>query len=497
MLVSNRWVTSLVRAIPLIAMLLCAAGVHAQTLTTVRVASGLTRPVFATSPTGDFSRLFIVERKAPADILILDLATKTLNFTPFLDLDNVDTVVSEGLLGMAFHPDYATNGKFYVNYVADGGTAGITTISEFEVSADPDLADESSVKTIIMYDQPQGNHNGGWIGFGPDGYLYIASGDGGGQHDDDAGHTVGTGNGQDITANLLGKMLRIDVDSDDFPADATRNYAIPPDNPFVAGSPLGDAGDDEIWAYGLRNPWRASFDRATGDLYIADVGQGTLEELDFQQSYDPSDPAQMPGMPDYPGGRNYGWRLREGTIATPTGGICPNPPVDCPEPPDHVNPIYEYTHGSGDEEGFSVTGGYVYRGPILGIQGHYFFADFQQPRIWSFRFDGSDPGDFDGTNVMDFTVRTTELTPDVGTNDFVAGFGEDGLGNLYIVDHGTAGGTGEVFVLPEPGASTTLGAGALCLLLLNRRRRGATGGLGSRHRRDREFRIHSIRSAGR
>ena len=428
------------------ALLISGAEAQAQPIATVRVASGLTGPVFATSPPGDTQRLFIVERRGPADIRILDLGSGTLNPTPFLDLDAVATVVSEGLLGLAFHPDFANNRKFYVNYVAAGGTAGITTIAEFEASsADPDLADPSSARTLLTFDQPQTNHNGGWIGFGPDGFLYIATGDGGGQCDGEAGHTSGIGNGQDQTV-LLGKMLRIDVDGDDFPADAGRNYAIPADNPFVSGSPLGDLGADEIWAYGLRNPIRASFDRATGDLYIADVGQNTNEEIDFQESYDPFDPAQQPGMPGYPGGRNYGWRLREGTIATPSGGICPNPPVDCAPPPDNVDPIFEYDPPGSQ----SVTGGYVYRGPIPGLQGLYFFADFETQQIWSFRFDGSDVGDFDGMNVTDFTERTGDLTPDVGSIDLVTGFGEDAAGNLYIVDHGVVSGEGEVFRVVGP-----------------------------------------------
>ena len=226
--------------------------------------------------------------------------------------------------------------------------------------------------------------------------------------------------------------------------DSTRNYGIPSDNPFV-----DETGDDEIWAYGLRNPWRNSFDRETGDLYIGDVGQGSREEIDYQ-------PASSSG------GENYGWRLREGTIATPATGIGGAKPADA------VDPIYEYPRGTGDLEGRSVTGGYVYRGPIQSLQGTYFFADFINNRIWSLRHDGSNPSNFDGTNYVDFTDWTEMLEPDVGTINSIASFGEDALGNLYIVDLG-----GEIFmVIPEPTSCVLLGLGALMVGVVSRRVRG-------------------------
>ncbi|HYB99117.1 MAG TPA: PQQ-dependent sugar dehydrogenase [Candidatus Limnocylindrales bacterium] len=403
------------------ALLVLPAGAASAAITTELVTGGLERPLFATAPPGDTGRLFLVEQHS-GRIRILDLGNDTLLATDFLDLDDIATDDEQGLLGLAFHPEYAENGYFYVNLTRAGD--GDTEIRRYEVSSDPDVADEKSGQLVLSYVQPQNNHNGGWMGFGPDGFLYIASGDGGGSNDAGTGHTAGTGNAQDITDNLLGKILRIDVDGDDFPADAARNYAIPPSNPFV-----GVTGDDEIWSYGLRNPWRASFDRNTGDFYIGDVGQSSREEIDVQRAGDG-------------GGQNYGWRLREGTIQTPTvGGARPSGAID---------PIYDYTRGSGAFQGRSVTGGYVYRGPIEEIQGHYFFADFATARIWSLIYDGSAPATFDGSNYTDLSDRTAELDPaGEASIDDVASFGEDAQGNLYIVELG-----GQLFrVIEAPDAA--------------------------------------------
>jgi hypothetical protein len=241
---------------------------------------------------------------------------------------------------------------------------------------------------------------------------------------------------QDTTDQWLGKVLRVDVDRDDFPADPTRNYGIPPDNPFV-----GEAGDDEIWAYGLRNPWRASFDRLTGDFWIGDVGQGAREEIDLQ-------PAGSAG------GANYGWRLREGTLATPT--------VGGPKPPGAIDPLYDYPHGSGPLEGHSVTGGVVYRGPIASLQGRYLFADFFTARVWSLRWDGSDPALFDGTNYTDFVDFGDDprFVPDAGVLAQVTSFGEDAQGNVYLTCLG-----GDVFRLTSL-APPVPGPGALAPALL-------------------------------
>lgn len=393
-------------------------------VTAVPVASGFSRPVVAASPPGDTARLFVVEQHT-GRIRIVRLADGSIEPADFLDLGGLATGNEQGLLGLAFHPDYASNGWFYVNLTVSSGD---TEVRRYQVSGDPDVADPTSGTLVLGWSQPQTNHNGGWLGFGPDGYLYVSSGDGGSSDDAGTGHTSGTGNAQDVTNNLLGKMLRIDVDGDDFPADAARNYAIPPSNPFV-----GVAGDDEIWAYGLRNPWRASFDRQTGDLWMADVGQNTREEIDVQ-------PAASTG------GENYGWRLREGTIATPSGGVGGARPAGA------IDPIYDYAHGGGALEGFSVTGGYVYRGPVAEIQGHYFFADYVTERIWSLVWDGSDPSGFDGTNHTSFVDRTAELASDGAAIGEISSFGEDALGNLYVIDLG-----GEIFriVAGTPPSSTS------------------------------------------
>lgn len=397
---------------------LAAPMAHAQTpLTTERVASGLTRPVYVTHAPGDDSRLFIVEQRSGTigRIRVLDLTTNTLLPTPFLSVSPVATGNEQGLLGLALHPDFLTNGYFWINYTNGSGT---TIISRYRVVGDPattNTADASTVEVVLTLAQPFSNHNGGWMGFGPDGYLYIATGDGG--SGGDPGNRA-----QDITSQLLGKMLRIDVDGPDnipgnadddaFPADPTRLYSIPSDNPYV-----GITGDDEIWAYGLRNPWRNSFDRETGDLWIADVGQNMWEEINFQ-------PASSVG------GENYGWRCYEASTTFNTTG--------CASASTMVFPIHEYDHNTA---GFScsVTGGYVYRGPICDLKGTYFFADYCSNQIYSFRYNGA---------VTGFTNRTTELAPGGGLSiGSITSFGEDNRGNLYIVDQG-----GEVFrVIPAGG----------------------------------------------
>lgn len=375
----------------------------AQSLTMERVATGMASPIFATHAPTDGERLFIAQRAGA--IRILNLNTGNLNGANFMTVPNVDTFFEGGLLGLAFHPNYQENGFFYVNYTITAGGSFRTRIARFTRTS-PDTADPSSQLVLLEIAQPAGNHNAGWIGFGPDGYLYIATGDGGGSNDSGSGHTAGTGNAQDITNNLLGKMLRVDVDGDDFPADPLRNYAIPKDNPFV-----GITGDDEIFLYGLRNPFRCSFDRENGDLYMADVGQGAREEISF-----------------YPGTgnkkRNMGWRLREGTITTPGG-------VGGPQPADGVNPIYDYPR-TGPFGGSSVTGGIVYRGPIQALQGNYFFADYNSFNLWSLRYDGSNPDTFDGTNFNALTRWTNDITVDAGIIRRIVAMGEDLEGNMYL-----------------------------------------------------------------
>ncbi|TWU25645.1 PQQ-dependent sugar dehydrogenase [Bythopirellula polymerisocia] len=366
-----------------------------------RVVNGLNQPVFATFAPGDKERLFVLERTGT--IKIVNLSTETIISTPFLSVPDTDSSSSEeGLLGLAFHPDYATNGKFYINVTVDddGGTAATRThIREYTVSENPEVANAGATE-LLAFNQPQSNHNGGWIGFSPnDGYLYIMTGDGGNGNDTGTGHTAGIGNSQDITSNLLGKALRIDVDGTN---GTGGNYGIPASNPFV-----GVTGDDEIWAYGLRNPYRASFDRQTGDLWIGDVGQGSREEIDFQPASDT-------------GGRNYGWRVREGFIQNPA---YPNDPT----PAGAVDPEYDYPRGGGA----AVTGGYVYRGPDPELQGQYFFGDSQQNFIRTF-----DPLNPIGTA----TNIHGSLPPDAGTLNAPVSFAEDFYGNLYVLDY-----TGEIF----------------------------------------------------
>lgn len=368
-----------------------------------RVVSNLEAPLFATyAPAAEFERyLFVVEQNA-ATIQVLDLEAEQLLPVPLLTLppDAVLTSGTEqGLLGLAFHPDFAENGQFYVSYTAPGGgEAGQTELVEYRVDPSDRLrAEATTARVILTIDRPASNHNGGWIGFGPDGYLYWASGDGGGFGFQPGMPSIAD-NAQDITDNLLGKILRLDVDGDDFAADAARNYAIPADNPFV-----GTAGDDEIWAYGLRNPWRASFDRLTGDFWIADVGQSAREEVNLQ-------------LAGSPGGENYGWNLREGSLDTPAAGSLP---VEA-----RTDPIYEYEHGSGSGRGNSVTGGYVYRGEIPALQGQYIFGDFVSQQVWS----------LDTENNFAFQDWTPRLSADRGSLGNIASFGEDFAGNLYAVD---------------------------------------------------------------
>jgi glucose/arabinose dehydrogenase len=387
-------------------------------MTTQRVASGLLDPVYVTAPAGDAERLFIVEQNGVIKIL----KNGTVLARPFLDIQHRvnNGGTEQGCLGLAFHPDYATNGYLYVYFI--GGTgAGVSRIRRFTVSTDPDSAVDASIHNILQFNQPFTNHNGGQIAFGPDGYLYFGSGDGGSANDPN-------GNGQN-GMTLLGKMLRIDVDGDDFPLDDAKNYAIPPDNPFVSDPNVLD----EIWARGMRNPYRWSFDSATGDMYIGDVGQECWEEIDFQ-------PASSTG------GENYGWRITEGTHC-----FVPSNPFNCNQPQTCsaglVNPIREYNHAS---DGFScsVTGGYVYRGSAIpSMQGHYFYADFCSDQIYTFRYNGS---------VQDLQNRTTQLDPPGALSIAnISAFGQDGLGELYIVELHAS--NGEVFkIIPDPASGSAI-----------------------------------------
>lgn len=339
------------------------------------VIEGMARPLDLLSPPGDLERIFVVEQ--PGVIRILQAGA--LLETPFLDIsDRVKRDGNEqGLLGLAFHPQYAENGYFYVNYTSFVGV-GDTVIARYSVSAsDPNRGDPNSEVVLLTVSQPYANHNGGGMVFGPEGYLYMSLGDGGSAGDPQ-------GNGQSLNTHL-GKILRIDVDGGE-------PYAIPSDNPFAGGG-----GMSEIWAYGLRNPWRFSFDRATGDLYIADVGQNAWEEINFQ-------PAGVPG------GWNYGWDYLEGTH--PFEGQ-PDPSLEL------VDPIFEYQHGVG----CSVTGGYVYRGELLPeFRGIYLFSDYCTGRVWGL------------LRGADGSWQNKELFQ-TGWN--VSSFGQDAQGELYIIDQGS------------------------------------------------------------
>ena len=391
----------------LLAALLAAAPAAAN-LTTVRVAQGLSGPVFVTAPPGDGSRLFIVEFNTGRIKILKNGSVLT---APFLDIGPLVTNNTNfGLLGLAFHPQYQTNGYFYVQYVDN---ALQPTVARYHVSGDPDVADSGSALTVIQISAIV-DHQGGTIAFGPDGYLYVGFGD---------GQATDPSNKAQNDGDLHGKLLRLDV-------DGGTPYAIPASNPFVgAGDPL-----DEIWAKGFRNPFRFSFDRLTGDLYIGDVGQSVREEVDFQ-------PAASGG------GENYGWRLME-------GNLCFNPPTAC-DPGGLTPPILDYPHFGGGCSG-SISGGAVYRGTALrGNQGRYFFADYCTATIWSFRYDGA--------TLTDLTNRTAELDPGGGLQINVpTAIGEDAAGELYIVDMG-----GEVFkIVPAVPALGSAAQGVLAAFLV-------------------------------
>ncbi|MBI5291449.1 MAG: PQQ-dependent sugar dehydrogenase [Chloroflexi bacterium] len=321
------------------------------------IADGLTRPTYLTH--GGDSRLFILEQRG----LIRLVVDGQLLPTPFLDITSIvdDSANERGLLGLAFHPDYAANGQFFVNFTGAGGD---TYIRRYTVSADPNLADSDSGKALLHIAQPYPNHNGGGIVFGPDGLLYIGMGDGGDQGDPQ-------GNGQNPNA-LLAKLLRLDVNAPN--------------------------AKPEIVAMGLRNPWRFSFDRATGDLWLGDVGQNQWEEIDFVPA-------------PFPPGLNFGWNLVEGAhpyaASGPVAGL--------------TAPVAEYLHNEG---GCSVTGGYVYRGSALPeLSGVYLFGDYCSGIIWSLVPDGA--GGWQRAVFME-----------TGYN--ISSFGEDASGELYVIDHNGA-----------------------------------------------------------
>jgi len=355
------------------AFLLLCCGVWGQTVRLAELARGFSRPLDLQQPDDGSRRLFVVQQGGVIRIIENGQAVAQ----PFLDItDRVSQAADErGLLGMAFPAGYATKRHFYVNYVSRGNP-GTTTISRFRVTgANANVADASSEEVLLTQAQPFSNHNGGQLQFGPDGFLYIGLGDGGSGGDPQ-------GNAQN-PQSLLGKMLRIDVES-----DASR-YRVPASNPFVNDSRYRP----EIWATGLRNPWRYSFDRETGDFWIGDVGQGRAEEIDFQ-------PASSRG------GENYGWNVMEGLSCFQPG---------CSR--SGVLPVFEYTRQQGD---LSITGGYVYRGGRWpSLRGLYFYGDFVSGRIWTLRRQGDQ--------------WVSEMAARLPSNS-VSTFGEDRAGELYVAD---------------------------------------------------------------
>ncbi len=338
-----------------------------------KLIDGLTSPVFVTHAGDKSGRMFVVEKTGT--IAILRDGKRVA--TPFLDVSSLITSSGseQGLLGLAFQPDYTTSGRFFVYYTASNGD---DTLARYQVSDNPDVANPASAQVLFAQPDFAPNHNGGMLAFGPDGYLYVGLGDGGGGGDPQA-------NGQK-RSTLLGKLLRLDVSGD-------APYTIPSNNPWPNGD---DQARPEIWAYGLRNPWRFSFDRATGDLYIGDVGQNTYEEIDFQ-------PAGAAG------GLNYGWSIRE-ALHCFQANTC--------ESSGTIDPIVEYDHS----QGCSVTGGYVYRGARFpSLQGQYIFGDYCSGTIWSLQRDAA--GSWKQRKLLNSGLS-------------ISSFGEDEAGELYIIDLG-------------------------------------------------------------
>jgi glucose/arabinose dehydrogenase len=356
-----------------------AATPTSATVSLVKVAS-VTQPVLVTSPRDGSNRLFIVEKGGRIRIV----KNGSLLATPFLDISGaVSKGGEQGLLGLAFHPSYKTNHRFYVNYTDRNGT---TVVREYRASTtNPDRVASGSGRTIIRIAQPYSNHNGGMIAFGRDGLLYIGTGDGGSGGD--------PGNRAQSTSTLLGKMLRINVNG----RTSTRGYLVPSTNPYV-----GRAGRDEIWQRGLRNPWRFSFDRANGNLWIGDVGQNRYEEVDRAVRT-----STGPGR-----GLNFGWRVMEGFH-------CYNPATGC-STSGRTRPLLEYSHAANGR--CAITGGYVYRGAAIpALAGWYVYGDYCSGEVWAVSSTaGSKP--------------TPVRLLGSGSGRLISGFGQDDAGELYLCD---------------------------------------------------------------
>ncbi len=367
-----------------------------QSLRSEVFVGGLSSPVAFIQDPNDPTIQYVVQQRGRIRVI----QNQQVLTTDFLNLTGqLSTGSEQGLLGLAFAPDYLTSGQVYVDYTDVNGNTNIARFTR--LSQYPPTLDPNSRYQILVIGQPFANHNGGTLAFGPDGYLYIGMGDGGSGND--------PGNrAQTIVNMLLGKMLRLDITRDDFPNDPTKNYGNPPTNPFV-----GITGDDEIWSFGVRNPWKWSFDDptklGTGALVIGDVGQDAWEEVDYE--------------PALAGGRNYGWRVKEGYQFTGLGGG--SPPFQ--------DPIWNYDHSVGR----SVTGGYVYRGTRLGANffGRYFFGDEVLRKVFSLKLT-IDPNTGESMNVLpvDVTEHTSALGG-VGVVGNVSSFGVDSNGEIYIVNY--------------------------------------------------------------
>ena len=340
------------------------------------VTGGLYRPIYLTHAGDGSGRLFVLEQNGRIRVLVDDVlqAEPFLDITALVSRDSTRAFSERGLLGLAFHPDFAENGRFFVHYSDNNGH---TVLERYSLRPDdPTMVDPASRLPLLRVDQPFANHNGGEIAFGPDGYLYMGLGDGG-----SAGDPLNHGQNP---ATLLGTILRLDVDAD-------QGYDIPPDNPGLTQNLLLAP---QIWAWGLRNPWRFSFDRVTGELYISDVGQDRLEEVNVQPA-------------DSPGGINYGWRAMEGSL--PFSG---EPTASNMHPPS-----FEYDHSVG----CSITGGYVYRGLTLPeLQGIYFYGDWCSGYLWAAWRDAT-------ANWQNILFRATGVQ--------ISSFGEDEDGELYVLDY--------------------------------------------------------------
>lgn len=372
-----------------------------------RVSSSLSAPIFAAGLPDGTGRIVVVERAGR--IRVMTPATGAIAATDFLNISSeIDTSGEKGLLAIAFSPNFLTDRTFYLHL--NPLASNTTEIRRYTTLATAfDQALSSSGDVIMSVAQPAGltNHKGGMLAFDASGRLLIGLGDGGGGGDPQ--------NSGQTTTTLLGKLLRIDVSTDAFPADAARDYAIPTVNPFAT-----TGGLPEIWAMGLRNPFRGSVDPVTGDVFIGDVGQGAIEEVDRI-------PRASTGL------LNFGWNRREGSQAY-NGGA---------DSPSFLLPVTEYAHGSSAIQGNSITGGVVYRGPVEDLQALYIFGDFVRPNIWSVPIANLNPGAVLPSSA--YTVRNTSFTPDAGTIANVSAFANDTDGNLYILD--LAG--GEVFIV-EP-----------------------------------------------